>query len=62
MVGAGAFGSAEDALTEWRDAVGMTAADARLSPCPGELAAWLLEPSVRSGPLGEMLVGGEHRS
>jgi hypothetical protein len=39
----------------------MTAADARLSPCPGELAAWLLEPSARSGPLGEILTGGEHR-
>jgi hypothetical protein len=61
VVGAGAFGSAEDALTEWRDAVGMTAADARFSPCSGELAAWLLEPSARSGPLGEMLTGGEHR-
>ena len=42
VVGAGTFGSAEDALTEWRDAVGMTAAGARLSRCPGELAAWLL--------------------
>jgi hypothetical protein len=61
VVGAAAFGSAEDALTEWGDAVGMTAADARLSPCPGELAAWLLGPSARSGPLGEMLTGGEHR-
>ena len=39
----------------------MTAADARLSPCPGELAAWLLEPPARSGLLGEMLDGGEHR-
>jgi hypothetical protein len=55
VVGAGAFGSAGDALTEWRDAVGLTAAGARLSPCPGALAAWLLEPSARSGPLGEML-------
>jgi hypothetical protein len=61
VVGAGAFGSAEDALTEWRDAVGMTAAGARLSRCPGELAAWLLEPSARSGLLGDMLVGGEPR-
>ena len=52
---------AEDALAEWRDAVGMTAADARLSPCPGELAAWLLGPAARSGPLGEMLIGGEHQ-
>jgi hypothetical protein len=61
VVGAGAFGSAEDALAEWRDAVDMTAADARLSPCPGELAAWLVGPSARSGLLGDMLAGGEHR-
>src|ERR1017187_2341437 len=61
VVGAGTVGSAEYALTEWRDAVGMTAADARLSRCPGELAAWLLGPSARSGLLGDMLVGGEHR-
>jgi hypothetical protein len=61
VVGAGVFGSAEDALTEWRDAVGMTAAGARLSPCPGELAAWLLGPPARSGLLGDMLAGGEHR-
>jgi len=61
VVGAGTFGFAEDALTEWRDAVGMTAADARLSPCPGELTAWLLGPSARTGLLGEMLAGGEQR-
>jgi len=39
----------------------MTAADARLSPCPGELTAWLLGPSARTGLLGEMLAGGEQR-
>ena len=61
VAGAGSFGSAEDALTEWRDAVGMTAADAGLSRCPGELAGWLLGQSARSGLLGEMLEGGEHR-
>jgi hypothetical protein len=61
VVGAGTFGSAEDALAEWCGAVGMTAAAARLSPCPGELAAWLLGPSARSGLLGDMLAGGEHR-
>ena len=39
----------------------MTAADARLSPCPGDLAAWLLGPAACSGVLGDMLAGGEHR-
>jgi hypothetical protein len=61
VVSAGTFGSAEDALAEWRGAVGETAAGARLSPCPGALAAWLLGPLTRSGPLGEMLTGYEHR-
>lgn len=61
VVGVGTFRSAEDALTEWRDAVGLTAVGARLSPCPDELATWLLGPSVRSGLLGDMLADGEHR-
>jgi hypothetical protein len=34
---------------------------ARVPPCPGELAAWLLGPSAFSGPLADMLAGGEHR-
>jgi len=61
VVGAGTFGSAADALAEWRGAVGETAAGASLSPCPGALAAWLLGPLARSGPLAEMLTGHEHR-
>jgi hypothetical protein len=61
VVGAGTFGSAEDALAEWRGAVGETADGARLSPCPGALAAWLLGPLARSGPLAEMLTGYEHQ-
>lgn len=60
VVSAGAFESAESALAEWRDAVGVTAADAGFSGCRSGLAAWLLGPSVRTGPLGEMFTGGEH--
>lgn len=61
VVGAGTFGSAEDALAEWRGAVGETADGARLSPCSDALAAWLLGPLARSGPLAEMLTGYEHQ-
>ncbi|HEX9040227.1 MAG TPA: hypothetical protein VF838_04280 [Trebonia sp.] len=61
VVSAGAFGSAEAALAEWRDAVGVTAADAGLSRCRSGLAAWLLGPAVHAGPLGEMFTGYEHR-
>jgi hypothetical protein len=61
VVGAGAFESAEAALAEWRGAVGVTAAGAGLSQCRSDLAAWLLGPAVRTGPLGEMFTGGEHR-
>jgi hypothetical protein len=61
VVGAGAFGSAEDALAEWRAAVGETAGDAAFSRCPANLAEWLLGPAVQTGPLGEMFSGHEHR-
>jgi hypothetical protein len=61
VVGAGAFGSAEDALAEWRDAAGVTAGGAAFSRCSADLAEWLLGPVVRTGPLGEMLSGHEHR-
>jgi hypothetical protein len=61
VVGAGAFASAEDALSEWRDAVGPMARDAALSPCPAEMTAWLLAPSLQTGVLADMLQGQEPR-
>ena len=60
-VGAGVFASAEDALREWRDAVGPAAAQAVLSPCPPEMTAGLLAPSLRTGVLADMLQGHEPR-
>ncbi|HET9080682.1 MAG TPA: hypothetical protein VFO01_09230 [Trebonia sp.] len=61
VVSAGVFESAEAALAEWRGAVGVTAAGAGLSRCRSGVAAWLLGPAVRTGALGEMFEGGEHR-
>ena len=61
VVGAGAFASAEDALHEWRDAVGPTAAVAALSPCAAGTTAWLLAPSLEAGVLADMLQGHEPR-
>jgi hypothetical protein len=62
VVGAGVFGSADEALEEWRDAVGSAAASgAALSPCSAGLAAWLLQTCLTVGPLAEMLTGFEPR-
>ena len=57
VVGAGVFASAEDALREWRDAVGPAASGAALSPCPAGMTAQLLGPCLRTGPLADMLQG-----
>ncbi len=61
VVGAGAFASAEDALREWRDAVGPTATAATLSPCTPGTTAWLLTSSLQTGALADMLQGHEPR-
>ena len=61
VVGAGAFASAEDALREWRDAVGPAAAAAALSPGAAGTAARLLAPSLLTGVLADMLQGHEPR-
>jgi hypothetical protein len=61
VVGAGVFGSAEDALREWRDAVGPAASGAVLSPCAAGMAARLLAPCLQTGPLADMLQGSEPR-
>jgi hypothetical protein len=60
VVGAGVFGSAEDALAEWQQAVGPAAGTALSSAAP-EMAARLLAPCLQTGPLSEMLEGAEPR-
>jgi len=61
VVGAGVFASAEDALCEWRDAVGAAALGAALSPCPTGMTAELPAPRLRTGPPADMLQGDEPR-
>jgi hypothetical protein len=60
VVGAGVFGSAQDALAEWQHAVG-PAAGPPLTPCAPELTARLLAPCLQTGPMSEMLEGSEPR-
>jgi hypothetical protein len=60
VVGAGAFGSAQDALAEWQHAVGPAAGTA-LSPDAPETTARLLAPSLQTGPMSDMLEGSEPR-
>ena len=61
VVGAGVFAAAEDALREWRDAVGPAASGAALSSCPAAMTAQLLAPCLTTGPLADMLQGNEPR-
>ena len=61
VVGAGVFASAEDALGEWRDAVGHAASGAALSPCAAGMTARLLAPCLQTGVLADMLQGREPR-
>jgi hypothetical protein len=61
VVGAGMFASAEDALGEWRDAVGPAASGAAPSPCAAGMTARLLAPCLETGFLANMLQGREPR-
>jgi len=61
VVGAGVFGSAEDALAEWQGAVGPTAAGTALSPSAPETTARLLATCLQTGPLSDTLEGSEPR-
>ena len=61
VVGAGVFASAEDALREWRSAVGPTASAMALSPCAAEMTAQLLASCLTTGPLADLLEGSEPR-
>lgn len=60
VVAAGTFGSAGEALAEWRAAVG-AAAGSELSPADPGLLAGLLGPCLVTGPFSEMLTGNEPR-
>jgi hypothetical protein len=57
----GVFASAEDALGEWRDAVGPAASGAALSPCAAGMTARLLAPCLQTGFLANVLQGSEPR-
>lgn len=61
VVSAGVFGSAQEALREWRDAVGIAAFSAALSPSAPETTARLLAPCLETGPLSDLLQGTEPR-
>jgi hypothetical protein len=60
VVGAGVFGSAQDALAEWQHTVGPAAGTA-LSPSEPETTARLLAGCLNTGPLSDMLEGSEPR-
>jgi hypothetical protein len=61
VVAAGVFASAQDALTEWQQAAGPSAAGTMLSPAAPELATRLLASCLDSGPMSDMLEGSEPR-
>lgn len=61
VVGAGVFDSAEEALEEWRGAVGASASGATLAPCPEPLIPVLLDSCLLTGPNANFVDGYEPR-
>jgi hypothetical protein len=61
VVGAGIFGSAKEALEEWRDAVGTAASGAVLTACPEQAIPVLLDSCLDTGPYADAVDGGEPR-
>ena len=59
MVAAGAYGSAAEALAEWRVFAGPSAATAELASCPPELGIGLLDPALADSPQAKSVLGGE---
>ena len=59
VVAAGAYGSAAEALAEWRVFAGPSAATAELASCPPELGIRLLDPALADSPQAESVFGGE---
>ncbi|MEV6030199.1 hypothetical protein AB0L65_03565 [Nonomuraea sp. NPDC052116] len=61
IVAAGVFASSEEALAEWRTAVGSAAAGAELVTCDGATVRNLLSPLAHTGFFGNLLTGFESR-
>jgi hypothetical protein len=61
VVGAGVFGSAKEALEEWRDAVGTAASGAVLAACPEQAIPVLLDSCLDTGLYPDLVDGGESR-
>jgi hypothetical protein len=61
VVGAGVFGSAKEALQEWRDAVGTAASGAVLAACPEQAIPVLLDSCLDARPYADAVDGGEAR-
>jgi hypothetical protein len=61
VVGAGTFGSPDEALSEWRGVVGPGASGAELSACGREMATRLLRKSLQTGAFSDMIQGDEPR-
>jgi hypothetical protein len=61
VVGAGVFGSAKEALEEWRDAVGTAASGAALAACPEQAIPVLLDSCLDNRPYTDVVDGGESR-
>jgi hypothetical protein len=59
VVAGGAHDSADGALSEWRDAVGLAAASAEFSPCPLELGIRLLGRAQPESGQAESVAGDE---
>lgn len=59
VVGAGAHDSAEDALAEWRTAVGPAADGTGFGPCPPETAVRLLKQAEAGSMQSDSVIGDE---
>lgn len=61
VTGLGTFGSAAEALREWRAAAGPAADGAELAACSPRMASRLLTSSLDTGTFAEIMRGGEPR-
>jgi hypothetical protein len=61
VVGAGVFGSATEALEEWRDAVGTAASGSALAACPEQAIPVLLDSCLNTGLRADSVDGLEPR-
>jgi len=59
VVGAGAYDSADAALTEWRDAVGPAAGGAAFGPCPPRTGLRLLQQAQHGSMQSDSVIGDE---